>query len=417
MLAKFKKIPFTRNIILLSAISFCTDVASEMLYPVFPLYFQSIGYSIFMIGLLEGLAEIVAGVSKTTIGLYSDKLQKKNIFITIGYGLSAFSKPLMGLTKSVTGIGIARVADRLGKGIRTTPRDAILAQESDPSQRGIVFGFHRSMDTFGASIGPVITLVMLFFYTQSYNTIFLLSAVPGAIAFVLTLMLKKEKKPESQVNTTEPKIERKINIKQFLKIATPEYKKIMVGLLLIGLLNSTDMFLLLRAKQLGLSDVMLITVYIFYNLIFAFAAIPVGSLSDKIGFKKIFMAGIVLISIVYGALGFGVRGLVPLFIVFAVYGVFAAIKEGVANAWISLHIPNEFMGTGLGIYFTLASFIFLLGNLITGYIWTQYGPETAFSLISLASLITLLYFYRLKAVDINSKEEDGLSKLGCNSSH
>jgi MFS family permease len=191
----------------------------------------------------------------------------------------------------------------------------------------------------------------------------------------------------------------------------------MIGLLLIGLLNSTDMFLLLRAKQLGLSDVMLITVYIFYNLIFAFAAIPVGSLSDKIGFKKIFMAGIVLISIVYGALGFGVRGLLLLFVVFAVYGVFAAIKEGVANAWISLHIPNEFMGTGLGIYFTLSSFIFLLGNLITGYIWTQYGPETAFSLISLTSLFALLYFYKLKAVDINSKEADGLSKLGCNSSH
>jgi MFS family permease len=416
MLAKFKKIPFTRNIILLSAISFCTDIASEMLYPIFPLYFQSIGYSIFMIGLLEGVAEIVAGFSKTVIGLYSDKLQKKNIFITIGYGLSAFSKPLMGLTKSVTGIGIARVSDRLGKGIRTTPRDAILAQESDPSQRGIVFGFHRSMDTFGASVGPVITLVMLFFYTQSYNTIFLLSAVPGAIAFVLTLMLKQEKKLETQVNT-EPKVEKKINIKEFWKIATPEYKKIMIGLLLIGLLNSTDMFLLLRAKQLGLSDVMLITVYIFYNLIFAFAAIPVGSLSDKIGFKKIFMAGIVLISIVYGALGFGVRGLLLLFVVFAVYGVFAAIKEGVANAWISLHIPNEFMGTGLGIYFTLSSFIFLLGNLITGYIWTQYGPETAFSLISLTSLFALLYFYKLKAVDINSKEADGLSKLGCNSSH
>ncbi len=415
MFKKFFSVPFTRNIILLSAISFFTDISSEMLYPIFPLYFQSIGYSVLMIGFLEGVAEVVSGTFKSLIGYYSDKLHKKNIFITLGYGISALAKPVIGLTQNFYGVTGARLADRLGKGIRTTPRDAILTEESALESRGVVFGFHRAMDTLGASIGPVITLALLYFFTTDYKNIFVYSLIPGIIALCLTFMLRKEKKREVVVEGEKKSLS--FGVRNFIKSSTPAYRKLIVGLLFIAILNSTDMFLLLRAKQLGLSDVTLIIVYIFYNLIFAIAAIPVGNLSDKIGFKKVFMVGILLVSFVYGVLGYGVTGIVPLFFVFAVYGVFAAIKEGVAKAWVSLHITQEYMGTGLGVYFTLTSFAFLIGNLITGLMWQQYGPEVAFMFISLFSLGVLLYFSRLQIAHQAEIDENKLGNLGCNSGH
>ncbi|MDQ3099591.1 MAG: MFS transporter [bacterium] len=414
MFSSFKKIPFTRNIILLSAISFFTDISSEMLYPVFPLYFQAIGYSIVMIGVLEGLAEVLAGVSKSVIGYYSDKLQKKRRFIIAGYGLSALAKPAIGLTQNFSGVSAARLADRFGKGIRTTPRDAILVEESDIEHRGIVFGFHRAMDTLGASIGPVITLLLLYYFTRDYHQIFIYSLIPGVFAIILSFMLKKEK----TVNTDGAEIAKPtFSIKQFLSQITPEYRKLIIAFLCMSVLNSTDMFLLIRAKQLGASDLFLIIIYIFYNLIFALAAIPVGNLSDTIGFKKVFLVGIVLVSAVYGILGYGVKGLPLLFGVFALYGIYAAIKEGVAKAWISLYIPKQYMGTGLGLYFTLTSFAFLIGNIITGFIWMQFGPETAFAVISLSFIPVLLYCTTLSNIIPIESEESKLGNLGCNSGH
>lgn len=386
-----------------------------MLYPVFPLYFQAIGYSILMIGILEGVAEVLTGISKSVIGYYSDKLQKKNLFIVAGYGLSALAKPAIGITQNLLGVSAARLADRFGKGIRTTPRDAILVEESDPSKRGIVFGFHRAMDTLGASIGPVITLILLYYFTKDYSQIFIYSLIPGILAIVLTFMLKKEKK---QVDTDgQPLAKPQISVKHFLSKMTPEYKKLIVALLGMAILNSTDMFLLLRAKQLGANDLFLIIIYIFYNLIFAFAAVPVGNLSDKIGFKKVFILGLVIVSAVYGVLGLGLKGLPALFIIFGLYGVYAAIKEGVAKAWLSLYIPQQYMGTGLGVYFTLTSFAFLLGNIITGFIWMELGPQTAFAIISLAFLPLVYYFYTLKEAGPSEVEDNKLGNLGCNSGH
>jgi MFS family permease len=190
-----KKFPFlTRNIALLSVVSFFTDVASEMLYPIMPIYLSAIGYGALTVGVIEGFAEAIAGLNKVFFGAISDKLGKRNLFVRIGYGISAFSKPLIGLSSSAAFIFFIRFLDRIGKGIRTAPRDAILTAESKEQYRGRVFGFHRSMDTFGAMLGPIAALIFLYFYPTNYSHLFIYALIPGVLAFAATLYLSKEKR-------------------------------------------------------------------------------------------------------------------------------------------------------------------------------------------------------------------------------
>ena len=240
-------------------VSLFTDTASEMLYPVLPIYLKAIGFSIILIGILEGVAEAAAGLSKGYFGKLSDTSARRVPFVQIGYALSAISKPMMAIFTFPLWIFFVRTMDRFGKGIRTGARDAILSDEATPETKGKVFGFHRGMDTLGAVLGPSLALLYLYFYPKEYKTLFFIAFIPGLFAVLSSFYLKEKK-----VNEIRPKIKTPFfSFLKYWKVSPAEYRKVVTGLLLFTLFNSSDFFLLLRAKQAGLDDTMVIGIYIF----------------------------------------------------------------------------------------------------------------------------------------------------------
>ena len=249
----------TRNIWILSLVSLFTDVAGEMLYPVMPLYLKSIGFSIVFIGVLEGLAEATAGLSKGYFGNWSDNIGRRLPFVQIGYGLSTLAKPLMAIFVMPIWVFFIRTLDRLGKGIRTGARDALLSDETTPEFKGRVFGFHRGMDTFGAVLGPALALIYLYFYPQQYRSLFLWAFIPGIIALGFTFLIKEKKK----VVTPKAKPGLLDFVKYWQKSPT-KYRQLVGALLVFTLFNSSDIFLILKIKESGMNDSLAIGIYIFY---------------------------------------------------------------------------------------------------------------------------------------------------------
>ncbi|MEI8137338.1 MAG: MFS transporter, partial [Bacteroidota bacterium] len=249
----------TRTIWTLSLVSLFTDTAGEMLYPIMPIYLKTIGFSIVLIGILEGIAEATAGLSKGYFGKLSDNSGKRIPFVQVGYMLSALSKPMMVIFVFPLWIFFARTLDRLGKGIRTSARDAILSEEATPETKGKIFGFHRAMDTFGAVLGPSLALVYLYFYPEDYKQLFFIAIIPGLFAVTMSFFINDKKR-------TLPIEKKRTNLFSFLnywKESPAEYRKLLIGLLAFTLFNSSDVFLLLKAKQAGLNDTMVIGAYIF----------------------------------------------------------------------------------------------------------------------------------------------------------
>lgn len=377
----------TRPILILSVVSLLTDIASEMLYPIMPIYLRSIGFSVFLIGILEGLVEAVAGFSKGYFGNLSDSLQKRAIFVRIGYTMSAVAKPLIALFTNPYWVFGVRTVERLGKGVRTSARDALLSDYTTPKNKGRVFGFHRSMDTLGAALGPLVALIFLYFSPGQYARLFLISAIPGFFAILLTLLVK-DKKQEL------PQERRKVGFFSFLsywKSATPQYKLIVSGLLFFTLINSADTFLLLFLKFKGLTDTQIIGTYIFYNVVYAILSYPVGILSDKIGQKKIIIAGLFAFSIVYGAFSYA-NTLWIFFALFLVYGFYASATEGISKALITNIVDKSKTATALGFYNSFASVATLFASSFAGFIWNTFSPRATFMISSIGAFCVAIFF-------------------------
>jgi MFS family permease len=387
----------TRTIWILSFVSLLTDVASEMLYPVMPIYLRSIGFSVLLIGILEGVAEATAGLSKGYFGKLSDHTGKRAPFVRLGYSLSAISKPMMALMVYPLWIFLARTTDRLGKGIRTGARDAMLSDEATPATKGRVFGFHRSMDTMGAVMGPSLALLYLYFYPGGYKALFLLAFIPGLLAIVLSFLLKNKRTPPKEGKASVSFF----SFIQYWKNSPAAYRKLVAGLLVFTLFNSSDVFLLLKVKQAGLNDTMTIAVYIFYNLVFAMAAFPLGIVADKIGLKKIFAAGLLLFAAVYA--GMTVSGSIYWFgLLFLMYGVYAAATEGISKAWITNITSKADTATAIGTYTGFQSICTMLASSLTGWIWFTFGANAAFLATSGVTILVLVYFL---AVNVPEREE------------
>ncbi|MEO6220195.1 MAG: MFS transporter [Ginsengibacter sp.] len=396
-----KKKIITRTIWILSVVSLFSDMASEMLYPVMPVFLRSIGFSFFLIGMLEGFAEATAGISKSYFGRKSDNTGRRLPFVQLGYTLSAISKPMMAAFIYPLWIFFARTTDRLGKGLRTAARDAMLSDESTKENKGKVFGFHRSMDTFGAVLGPAIALAFLYFYPGSYKLLFLLAFIPGIASVIATLLIKEKIKPG--LPKAEQASENFFAIFGYWKRSNPMYKKLLTGLLLFALFNSSDVFLLLKMKDSGLSDTEVIGVYIFYNFVFAILAYPVGILADKLGIKKIFIIGLVIFSIVYA--GFAINNNIYIFIaLFFLYGVYASATEGISKAWISNIVSSTETATAIGTYTGLQSLCALVASSLTGLLWVTLGPFTTFLITSFVTLLVVFYFFQFPVIfDSSSK--------------
>lgn len=381
----------TRTIWVLSFVSLFADAASEMLYPVMPMFLKSIGFSVLLIGVLEGIAEAVAGLSKGYFGKLSDSTGKRLPFVQAGYALSALSKPMMALLAAPVWIFFARTTDRIGKGLRTGARDAMLSAEAAPGAKASVFGFHRSMDTLGAVIGPILALVYLYFYPENYITLFVLAFIPGTLSVLATLLLK-----DSGGRPIERK-NKQVSFFSFLnywKTAPPSYRKLVAGLLMFALINSSDVFLLLKAKEAGLNDALVIGIYIFYNLVYALAAFPMGVLADKWGIKRVFLFGLLLFAIVYSGMVFN-NNTVGFLLLFFLYGLYAAATEGVAKAWISRISEKEDIATAIGTYAGLQSLAALFASATTGFIWFKFGAAAAFGVSAFITCLVMLYFFKL----------------------
>lgn len=377
----------TRSVWVLSIISLFTDTASEMLYPIMPIYLKSIGFSIVLIGILEGVAEATAGLSKGYFGQLSDQLGRRVPFVQIGYGLSALSKPMMAFFIHPIWIFFTRTIDRFGKGIRTGARDALLSDEATPATKGKVFGFHRSMDTFGAVLGPLLALFYLYFYPKDYRTLFYIAFIPGLLALIASFFLG-EKKP-LLVKKNEP-----ITFLSFLsywKKSSVEYRKLVLGLLVFTLFNSSDVFLLLKAKASGLNDTWIIGLYIFYNLIYALFAFPMGILADKIGLKKTYSIGLLFFAIVYLGMATTCNAYV-LVAWFLLYGLYAAATEGISKAWISNISAQADIATAIGTYSAFQSICTMLASSLAGLIWWQFGSAATLALSGVIALLMAGYF-------------------------
>ena len=388
----------TRTIWLLSIISMFADVASEMLYPIIPIYLKTIGFSVVLIGILEGVAEATAGLSKGYFGRLSDQTGRRVPFVQIGYFLSNISKPMMVVFVYPFWVFMARTFDRMGKGIRTGARDAMLSDEATESTKGMVFGFHRSMDTLGAVIGPLLALLFLYYYPGQYKVIFLLSFIPGIFAILITFFLKESK--HLVKNTTSQK--GLFSFIHYWKESPILYRKVVVGFLVFALFNSSDFFLLLKATQAGLSDTWVIGIYVFYNLIYAIFSLPLGILADKIGLKKIFISGLLLFAIVY--FGISISTSPYYFIaIFFLYGLFAAATEGISKAWISNLCDSKDTATAIGTYTGFSSVATLVASLAAGLVWQLTTPAMTFFLAAAGGGLSLIYFLFLRSETAESR--------------
>jgi len=381
-----KRLP--KQVLLLSLVSLFTDMASEMLYPITPIFLSSVlGASMAVVGMIEGLAEVTAGLLKGYFGVLSDKLGKRSIFVVLGYSFSALSKPLPGIFPNTLAVLISRVTDRVGKGIRTSPRDALLASYAE-NNTGAVFGFHRAMDTLGAVIGPLLALLMLNFFRLGYQTIFIIAFIPSLIAVAFTLYVKDKK---SEISS-QPKTD----LWNFWKSSPSQYKTLFLLITIFSLVNSSDVFLILKSKNISSSDTLAIAGYIFYNIIYAASSYPIGLLADKIGKKRVFIIGLIIFSFVY--FGFAsLNSFAFIWILFALYGIYASATEGVLKAWVSDLVPNQNRGSAIGLITMSSSIAMMIGSIAAGFLWDAYGSQVPFYLSSSVSLIVagLLYWFSL----------------------
>jgi len=383
------------SVVKLGWISFFTDVASEMVYPVVPLFLTAaLGAPVVVIGAIEGVAEAIVSVMKGLSGWHCDRMGRRVPYIKWGYGLGAASKPLMALAVSWPMVFVARAVDRLGKGLRTTARDALIADAVDASKGGRAYGFHRMMDTSGAIVGVLIALALLALLPGQYRLIFLLATLPGAVAVLLTFKIREAAaRTPSAVDACSGTIRPQAAGSRPWSGLPAAYWKTLGLLMVFAFANSSDTLLLLRAKNLGLSDVQSILGYTLFNMVYAASAYPLGALSDRFGRWGMVIAGWTLYAVAY--FGFALADMSAVWWLFPLYGLFMGLTEGVGRALIRDTIPEDKKGTAMGIFHMSIGFTMLAGSVTAGLLWDVVGPKAPFILggsVALAAVALALSF-------------------------
>ncbi len=359
----------SRNVVLLGIVSGLTDISSEMLYPVLPLFLTRVLRApMTAVGLIEGVAEAAASIFKAAGGLWSDRRRQRKPFIVWGYGLSALSKPLLALAAAWPWVLVCRFLDRTGKGIRTSPRDALLASSTDPEDWGKAFGFHRAMDTAGAFVGPLLSILLLSLCGLSYRSLFLLAAIPAALGVWLLAARVEEKTVETSSVQASVFPSFSPEIKRFLFI---------YGIFAFG--NSSDVFLLLKAARGGLSPTQVILAYVLYNGVYALAATPAGALADRLGRDKTLALGLAVFAATYFGFAQAERG--PWFwFLFTVYGFYGALAESSLKAAISQRSSAESRGAVMGVFQGACGLLALAASVLAGWLWSHVSPQAPFLL-------------------------------------
>lgn len=359
-----------RNVLALSVVSFLTDVASDMTYPLLPLFLSTVlGASATAVGAIEGAAESTAALLKLASGWWSDRVRRRKPLVLAGYGIASLVRPLIGLAQSVAQVLAVRVTDRVGKGIRTSPRDALIADSVDPAIRGRAFGFHRAADHAGAVVGPLLAFALLRWTEMDLRQLFLLTIVPGALA-VIALVLGVREVPREMAppaSRFDPHARLGGRFWAFLGV-----------LFVFTLGNSTDAFLLLRAADLGVAPALVPILWAMLHVVKALSSTPGGILSDRLGRKPLLIAGWVVYAVVYFLLGrAGVEW--QAWVLFAVYGIYFGLTEGVEKALVADLVPADRRGAAFGWYNLALGLGALPASLIFGAIWDRWGAATAFT--------------------------------------
>lgn len=384
----------------LGLISFFADVASEMLYPITPLFLtMTLGTSMVSVGIIEGFAECVAGVLKTFSGFHSDSIQRRKPFIVLGYLLAAISKPLIGVAQQWNTVLFARGLDRTGKGLRTAPRDAMIADSVPATQRGLAFGWHRSMDTLGAAIGPLVTLAYIESQGLHFRPLYSWALIPGLLAVALALTLRERRGPQEvgantqrESATHDKENSRRLRKTSALKaLWTRPFVHYLVAWSVFALANASDAFILLRAREMNLSISKIILIYCAFNLTYSLLSIPLGALSDRWGRRPLLISGLILFSVLN--LGFAsATHEWHLWAIYLTYGVFMAATEGVGKALVVDVVPKHLKATGLGVFGTVTGLCTFAASVMTGWLWDQFGSGTAFTYSALGALIAAILF-------------------------
>lgn len=376
---------FGRNVFVAGLVSFFMDVSSEMIYPLVPLFLANVlGTNKSVIGLIEGIAESTASVLKVFSGWFSDRIGNRKWLMAAGYGISTLSRPIVALSTGWHHVMGSRFMDRFGKGVRTAPRDAIIAESSDKAHLGRAFGFHRSMDTLGAVVGPALAFFLLGLSSNNYRWVFWLSTIPGAIAVLLIVIFITEQKTIRSTATSErPRLTVKHfdwRFKSFVAIAT-----------LFALGNSSDVFLILKAQQIGIPTVMIPVVYLVFNIVYSLSAVPAGIAADRFGRKRVILIGFALFAAIY--YGFAtVEAPSAVWTLFAFYGLFMGLTEGVQKAFLATIIPPAFTATAFGVYTTAVGLAMFPASFIGGWLWEHISPAATFYYGAITAVLSAALF-------------------------
>lgn len=358
-----------RNIWLVGMISLLNDSASEMMYPLLPLYLSSVLMAgPRALGLIEGIAEATSSLLKLFSGVLADRTRNTKLWIVFGYALAGFGRPLIAFAGSWAWVLLIRFVDRVGKGLRTSPRDALLAASAAPGQRGLAFGLHRAMDNAGAVLGPLAAAFLLAMQVP-LRDIFLLAAIPAIACLLMTMGLKEQKSPP-------PK---RAPLDWSLRHMSAVYKRYLVVVALFTLGSSSKMFLLLRASELGVPQAQIPLLWAAVSAVAMLFAIPLSALSDRFGRVRLLVAGYIAYAVFYFSLGaVNQGGNILMFVMFAFYGLFLGATEGVEKALVADLVPDERRGTAFG-WFNLTAGIFLFpASMIFGWLYQIFSPFLAF---------------------------------------
>ncbi len=375
---------FSKNVAVAGFVSFFMDISSEMIYPLVPLFLANVlGVNKSVIGLIEGIAESTASLLKVFSGWFSDIVGNRKWLMAAGYGISTLSRPFVALATGWRHVLGSRFIDRFGKGVRTAPRDAIIVESSERAYLGRAFGFHRSMDTLGAVAGPALAFFLLRILSNDYRKVFWLSMIPGVIAVLLIIFFISEKKKAVASHAERPKLTMKHfdwRFKTFVIIA---------GLFAMG--NSSDVFLILRAQQLGISTVMIPVVYLLFNLVYSLSSLPAGIAADRFGSKRIILLGFILFAVLYYEFAVA-SSTKAIWILFGAYGLFMGLTEGIQKAFLATVVPSGFKATGFGVFNTVVGIAMFPASLIGGWLWDHVSPSATFYFGAITAALSAIMF-------------------------